>query len=175
MFGTIVRFKRWSAVELLTTRCACEWRGAVDVGVGGPDMMCQIIDVSKHERAHGAHRLACRQPRQVVRVGVTPQRRGWPEPPRTQRTWKRRLDAGDRVRRPTVDLQRRLAVRFVAALVADKPVSIVDDGHVRVKLRDDEKRLVAQRALVRSHSGVAQHMNAQQARVAHLLAALAAQ
>jgi len=74
-----------------------------------------------------------------------------------------------------VQLQRRLAVRLVAALVTDEPVAAVDDRDVGVEFGDDEEGFVAHLALVRPNAGVTQHVDAQETGAGHRLTADAAQ
>jgi len=170
-----VRFECRSAVELLAAGGTRERRGAVDVGVGGVDVMRQVVGVSEDQSADGAHRLAHRRPRRVVGTGVAAQGRPCPVPPGADGTGVRWLDTGNWVRRPAVRLQSVAAVRLVAALLTDEPVASVDDRHVHVQLGGHEEGLVAELAPMRSNAVVAQHVQAQLPAAVLPLAALAAQ
>jgi len=159
MFGSIVRFKGQAAVELLAAGSTGERRGATDIGVCGVNVMRQVVDMPEHETTHGTHGFALRRPRRVVRFGVPLQRRPRPERPRADGAPERRDHPGRRVCRPTVHVQRVLAVRLVPATIADEPQAVVDHGHVLPQSGQDEKRAVTGRALVRPDARVAPHMS----------------
>ena len=144
MFRPIVGLERQPAVKLLTTRSTRERRLPARIAVARPDVVRQVVDMSKHQRTDGAHGLAQGYARRVVRRGVALECRAAPEVACTQRAGVRGLEPGRRVVRASVCRQRGPAVRLVATLVADDAIAVVYRRHVAFQLVSEVERLGTQ-------------------------------